>query len=342
MAQQDNAMPPYIQRGGEVVYAPPGVATGVRMYAFLIRADTPHLQRMYNRYLNDPSGGIVDYEPAGPLIVLNFTTLKQIGALTPPDNERGYFSENEVAIWSLGYDSQHDRYSTFVPYMFVDQGSAMAMGREVYGFPKQLGAITMPTSDERPDIFRLETPGVEIWGKHEQFTPQHLITVTQTEPDAPPYQNDFSSQAHLVAEIASIMAEDPGVVDAIERGDPADRLKHAARAAELLASETLPMVFLKQIRDAATPLLACFQAIHAADFKVTGYRGAGHLPGEYRIDIADLANEPFRRELGLPAGPLTPVGAFWVDFDFELSVGDEIWRADAPPRVAVRVAEPNP
>ena len=103
------------------------------------------------------------------------------------------------------------------------------------------------------------------------------------------------------------------------------------------------MVFFKRdSHDARTPLYACFQGIHAADFVVTGYRGAGHLPGRYRAsDIADLANEPIRRDLGLPDGPLTPVGAFWVDFDFTLSVGDEIWRAAVPPTVVTRTAETN-
>jgi hypothetical protein len=311
------------------------------MYAFLLTGDMRHLQQMYDRYLNGPCGGLVEYEPAGPLVVLNFTTLNHVGALTPPDSQRGYFLENEVAIWSLGYDSRHERYSTFVPYMFVDQGSAMAMGREVYGFPKQLGVVTLPGPDDRPDAFLLETPGVATWGPNEQFTPQPLITITQTDVGAPNYQHDFSSQAHLVAELAAVIAQDPGVTGVMGGGGAAADIDHAARAAELLASETLPMVFLKQIRDARTPLFACFQAIHAADFVVTGYRGAGHLPGRYSIDIKDLANEPIRRDLGLPDGPLTPVGAFWVDFDFTLSVGDEIWRAAVPPTVVARPSETN-
>ncbi len=340
MALQHSTMPHYIERVGEVVYAPPGVATGVRMYAFLLRADPKRQQQMYDRYLNGPCGGVVEYEPAGPLVVLNFTTLNHVGALTPPVLQRGYFLENEVAIWSLGYDSQQERYSTFVPYMFVDQGSAMAMGREVYGFPKQLGVVSMPGPDERPDEFVLETPGVAKWGENEQFTQQTLITISQTAAAAPMYRHDFASQAHLVAELASLIAQDKGVAGVMGGGDAAATIDHAAHAAELLASETLPMVFFKQIRDART-LYACFQGIHAADFVVTGSRGAGHLPGRYRIDIADLANEPIRRDLGLPDGPLTPVGAFWVDFDFTLSVGDEIWRAAVPPTVVTRTAETN-
>ena len=96
----------------------------------------------------------------------------------------------------------------------------------------------------------------------------------------------------------------------------------------MLSAQTLPMVFLKQVRDGRMPLYACYQAIQKADFVVTGYRGAGHLPGSYRVHIEELVSDPIRRDLGFAKDdPLTPVAAFWVDFDFTLSIAEEIWRA---------------
>ena len=155
------------------------------MYAFLLHADPKRQQQMYDRYLNGPCGGVVEYERGRSARRAQLHNAESRRSADPPDRQRGYFLENEVAIWSLGYDSQHERYSTFVPYMFVDQGSAMAMGREVYGFPKQLGVVSMPGPDERPDEFVLETPGVAKWGENEQFTQQTLITISQTDADAP-------------------------------------------------------------------------------------------------------------------------------------------------------------
>jgi hypothetical protein len=325
----------YVERGGEIVYSPPGVATGVRMYAFVLLADANHLQRMFDRYLNDPSGGAVDFEPAGSLIVLNFTTLEHVGALTPPDDRRGFFLENEMAIWTLGYDRQRSTYETFVPYMVVDHGAALAMGREVYGFPKQLGVVKMPDPGGRPDEFVLSVDGVPAWGPRQQFELHPLIRIHQTDTDAPLPTHGFSSQGHLVSEMARLLAEHPDVMRVARDDHAGDDLDHAARAAELLATETLPMVFLKQIRDGRLPLHACYQAIQTADFVVTGFRGAGQLPGEYHIEIDDLANEPIRRDLGLPDGTIVPVGAYWVDFDFTLSIAQEIWRAPTPPRIHI-------
>ena len=97
-APDTDRLPDYIQRGGEIVFSPPGVAKGVRMYAFMLRADPERLTRMFNCYLNEPSGGVARIVPVGSTIVLNVVELKHVGALTPPDNVRGYFREIEMAI----------------------------------------------------------------------------------------------------------------------------------------------------------------------------------------------------------------------------------------------------
>ena len=336
--QATGGLPTYVERGGEVVYSPPGVANGVQMYAFMLRADVDRMQLMYDRYLNGPSGGAVQYEPAGSIIVLNFTSLARVGALTPPDVERGYFAESEVAIWTLAYDRVSGEYATFVPYMVVDRGSAMAMGREVYGFPKQLGQVTMPSLDEPTTTFALEVDAVRNWGPGEPFEQQRLITITSSNDTAPPPESDFVSQQHLVGAMAALIGEDSGLLSRIAGGP--DQLDHAANAVELLAQQRLPMVFLKQIRDGHMPLQACYQAVQTAEFVVTGFRGAGQLPGSFVVDIAEFANEPIRRDLGLPAGPIDPVGAFWVDFDFTLSTAQVVWASNAA-TVTVRSRIPS-
>ena len=333
-------LPVYVERGGECVYCPPGVATGVRMYAFIVKGDALALAEMFDRYLNVPSDGAVQFEPAGELFVLNFTTLNHVGALTPPDVERGYFTESEVAIWSLGYDRVSDTYATFVPYMVVDQGAAMAMGREVYGFPKQLGEVDMPPEAGPYDAFQLRVRGVQQWGADQRFDLHPLVDITQTDTDVPPPDDGFGSQLELVLAMSKLAQEDPGLGSAVRLPGVGSKDRRNASgpdmldALELLTDETLPMVFLKQVRDGRMPLRACYQAVQRADFVVTAYRGATRLPGTYRIDIHDLANEPIRRDLGIPAGPLEPVDAFVVDFDFTLSVAEEIWRSDPPPRVS--------
>ncbi len=261
--------------------------------------------------------------PVGSTIVLNVVELNRVGALTGPDDVRGYFHESEMAIWTLGYDEVTESYTTFVPYMIVDRGAAMAMGREVYGFPKQLGTVTFP-SESAPE-FTVTVDGVRTWGVNSEFRPQPLLTIPWPFDPIDSYDVDFGSQVELVDGLADVLWTDRGFKPRAD-GDLFDRLTGAL---QLLSEETLPMIFLKQIRDARRPTKACYQGIHFADFKVTGFRGAGRLP-EPTLKLNNLANVPIRRELGLAAGDLTAIAAFWVDFDFTLSVAERVWVTPQP------------
>ena len=44
-----------------------------------------------------------------------------------------------------------------LPYIWVDNPYAMAMGRGLYGFPKGIGTVTLPASPENPDCFAIDT-----------------------------------------------------------------------------------------------------------------------------------------------------------------------------------------
>jgi Acetoacetate decarboxylase (ADC) len=327
--------PRYVERGGELVYSPPGVANGVRMWGFFVEGDPALLQQMFDRYLNLPSNGATSFEPAGSLFAFVFATLDRVFAQQPPDVYRGYFKEAEFAIWTLGYDRKRDEYATFVPYMVVDQGSAMAMGREVYGFPKQLGKVHLSPQDD-PTEFTLHVPGVKHWGEAQRFEEHRLVRITKDAASATPSPSTASSKAELVTQIAERVFSRRGLATQDRGGGFQARLRGDLKVLELMAGDIVPMVFLKQIRDARMPLHACYQAIQLADFVVWSFRGGGSLEGEYTIELEDLANEPIRRELGLPAGPIVPHGGFWADFDFTLAVTENLWTAPSgPPPVTV-------
>lgn len=327
--------PLYVERGGELVYSPPGVANGVHMWGFFLEADEQLLQQMFDRYLNVPSHGTTSFEPAGSLFALVFTTLDRVFAQQPPDVYRGYFKESEVAIWTLGYDRARDEYATFVPYMVVDQGSALAMGREVYGFPKQLGTVEMAPEDD-PTEFTLHVPGVKEWGEAERFEPHRLIRITRAAGGPSKGTSTASSKAELVEQVIERVFSRRGLATEDRGGDWRARIRGDLKVLELMAADVVPMVFLKQIRDARMPLHAAYQAVQLADFVVWSFRGGGSLEGDYEVELEDLANEPIRRELGLPEGTLLAEGGFWADFDFTLAVTEELWTAPTgPPQVTV-------
>jgi hypothetical protein len=106
----------------------------------------------------------------------------------------------------------------------------------------------------------------------------------------------------------------------------ASRLPVAEALAGLLEQE-VRMVFLKQFRDVGTDDRACYQAIVEATARVTSFRTAGLLRGEYRLDIAEAASHPLRADLGLGDGELRPELGFRVDYDFSVDAGEEVARA---------------
>jgi hypothetical protein len=331
--------PIYVERGGECVYCPPGVANGVHMYGFLVQADPDCMQLMFDRYLNVPGEGSVSFEPAGSLLAVVFTTLDRVFAQDPPDINRGYFKESEVALWTLGYDRKRNEYATFVPYMVVDQGSALAMGREVYGFPKQLGTVEINPIDD-PVEFTLDVKGVKQWGAAERFETHRLISITRSSSASAQRTSTAGSKLELIETVIEKVFSREGLATADRGGDWRSRILGDLKALELMAADIVPMVFLKQIRDARLPLHACYQSISLADFVVQAFRGGGPLEDDYVIELTDLANEPIRREFGFPDGPITPCGSFWANFDFTLAVSEEIYRAPTgPPEVTVRQAK---
>jgi hypothetical protein len=89
----------------------------------------------------------------------------------------------------------------------------------------------------------------------------------------------------------------------------------------------MPLVFLKQFRDAVDGTRACYQAIIEADAQITRFGGFGMLPGNYEVKVEPLSSHPFVEDFGLPASRLTAKIAFYANYDFTMNMGTEAWRA---------------
>ena len=148
---------PYIDRGGEMVFAPPYLSENMNHFSFVVAADMTKLQEQCDKYFNIPLGKPARFIPGGPFVLFVSANLPKLRATTPPYSNMGWFSESEMAIWLLVLDKEQKRYFWFVPYIWVDNPYAMVMGREVYGFPKAFGTVTMPSSLDNPDLFTLDT-----------------------------------------------------------------------------------------------------------------------------------------------------------------------------------------
>jgi len=334
--------PAYIDRGGELVYQQPYEASHTRQDVFFLRGDRERLGRMFDRYFTAPSGGAVTVRPLTELIALSVVHIKAISSAEPPHDMIGAgIAEREVAVWTVGVDTSRGRPVFFTPYLFVDSGMAMAAGREVYGLPKQDGRFTV-TGHDPLDQLRLEVLGSERFSSDIPFTWRPLLEIERMGAAAS-HSMPWQTLGDAARSIAGILGGDrapataspaaaardigdflDGLGDAMER--LVDGVALWLRIAGALGSGQIPVLALKQFRDVALPDRACYQAVTESIIKVTRLHGGGLL-GDYRLTLQDLESTPIARDLGVPEGPLTPLAAGWILYDFRFEAGRELWKA---------------
>ena len=89
----------------------------------------------------------------------------------------------------------------------------------------------------------------------------------------------------------------------------------------------MPIVNLKQFRDAAVPTLACYQSLVESTCTVRALHGGGILPGPFTVRITVCASHRFVEDLGLAGSELEVPLAFRVSMDFTADLGRVVWQA---------------
>lgn len=312
----------FIQRGGDVVYAEPYNQVNARLYAFLLPVDRQRIAALCNRYLNW-TGKLV-FTPVVGHIALVFAAIDRTYSTDSYYAGRGTMSEADVSFWVPVRSSSPSAppLSWFLPYVWVDNGIAMAAGREVYGFPKEVGNLSIPARGAPPIHFAVETDVVETFG-----LPPHVG------PDGPP------AQRRAVVSVAPGTAAPPalaGSVGQLFRDLLSTVLSSRVDQAALdwflkEVKATVPMLFLKQFRDVGDGRRACYKALIQANSTPANIRDGGILPGTFDVTIRGFASHPIVSELGLGSDPTTAIihgcAGFYVDFDFLMERGRELWRA---------------
>lgn len=306
----------YVEYGGTQMLQPPYNAENVGFYAFLIEADTGALQKLLDDRLNRPSGGAVDFEPAGPFVVLAFNKLEKMSSVNPPDSNKGWFSEQECAVWVRVVDRKTRASRWFHPYIFVDNGYALALGREVYGFPKATGWFDIPEDPKTATAMSVETLTLPVFSPNTQGVRTRLISARQTGASENPVK--------IVESAAGFGLELLGL---LKKLDLADGLELVWNSLKDLFELKEPMVFLKQFPAPDVPGTACFQAIVEMTAQATAFHGAAILPGEWEIDIAQAASHPVASDLGLAGNSVKARAQFWVGFDMIVGLGQNVWTA---------------
>ena len=308
----------YVNYGGEQVYPQPFRATDLKYYGFFLKANETCLQSNFcDKILNAPSENAVSFSPIGPYVMLVFCEMPVLQSTTPPFNGYGGFSEKEVAIWVPVKENKTMQPAWLLPYIYVDNAYALSMGREIYGFPKELARFEFPNDPPGAGHFSAETLvlkefGPKMLGKWE---PLFQVQKSGGEKEKTPHIWNTLEEVGKEA-FGDFIHGDQSIIKDLEL---------LFNILNDLIHLRLPFVFLKQFRDIVHAEKACYQAIVQAAAKMVKFRGAGLYDDAYEIAIGDYASQPILRDLGLPKKNDTSLLSFWINFDFLIGNGSVLW-----------------
>ena len=313
----------FIERGGDVVYAEPYLQERVRLYSFLLPVDLRRIAALCDRYLNWTDQ--LRFEPVLGHVALVFAAIESTFSTDPDYIGRGTMSESDVSFWLPVRSSSPSApsLSWFMPYIWVDNGIAMAAGREVYGFPKEVGKLTIPGAGE-PLHLGVDTDVIAAFGVPPAVGPDGPRAVRRTLIKVEPSACAAPAPSFAGSVLEVVRALLPTVLADRAPPDVLDWFLKSFNA-------SVPMLFLKQFRDVGDGRRACYKALVTANSVPSNIRDGGILPGTFDVTINGFASHPIVRELGLGPNPATAtipgcVG-FFVDFDFLMERGRELWRA---------------
>jgi hypothetical protein len=323
MAEQPR---PYVLRGGQQTYPQPYDIEGVRFYSFVLDADYDALESYVDRVLNGPAGGAVVYKPLVGRVMLGLMESTRIWA-GPPEKRLFSVAERDLAFWipvvsvqKLGPIEFATRLVWYMSYVIVDDSLAVAMGREVYGFPKELGNF-----DQQPPVgpggpastflerLKVETLAVKEYGPAAAPSFQPVVEIRRTGAEPGAAARTWETLEEAAREFLGILAGGDRVTL------PGLGIVH--EMFEFFEHREYPLIFLKQFRDHADGNLACYQAVVEALVRVGKFRSAGWLPGTYEVAIESYASHPIVADLGLGGGTPPVVAAAYLDFDFTMENG---------------------
>jgi uncharacterized protein with NAD-binding domain and iron-sulfur cluster len=322
MSGEENGRSPYRERGiGYERYATdlPGPYTQSRatMAGYIFRADRYCLQGVVNHYLGDDP----DYHYfALPMVVLTLVDLPKVFLTDNPgighmhEVDGGY----QIACISVHKQTHALGISLFMPYLWVNTGTAMATGREVLGFRKDV-AISFSDDDAHlsgaANITHVRAWVTPAFG--EQLAPGYVARLLRGTGSAHPAGSvNWPGFVEKLLEVVEHAL--PRLEALIKEILPAGVSIGAALLRRLLSEfepGSLTVAFLKQVRDSQYGDRTCFQATFQAPSAVRD-PVLQHLGWGARFEVGNFASHPIADELGMLAFAETD-GTYVSDLTFQ-------------------------
>lgn len=321
-------LPFYVEGPANIVGNLPYVGYSATLHGFLFRGQRQALQAVADTMLNKPAYNNVSFRVVTSYVFFSALYQPRVQSADPVDQAVGYVPEIDLGFWILTYGGHKDQnpltewaFRWLPVWLFVDSASAIATGREVFGYPKMHGRFEfkspVPTNPSDATV-SVWTPTLQTLGHDECATERKLLWLAPKRGTIVPPRSLTPARGakHFRA---ALLADKDSIGSGLNWGGVVPPML------SLLGVE-MPMVFLKQFRDATEVRRACYQSIVAVTVKTRKVHEMGFFPRTYRLHFNNFASHPIGEVLGIESGA-EPSFSFWVNQDFEVGFGEEIWRA---------------
>jgi len=311
------ALPDYADsRPGFPVFRGPYFQKDARVAAFLFSADLETLTTLCDQTLNVSESFRYKYVPMASNVMLVFADML-VSSRDERDSQVGLIPETEASFWVLTVAMQETQagdiphhLAWFLPFLLVDESNAIATGREVFGFNKLAAQFQKPEQIQKPeysaDVLGFKQFGVDAIAQRERLLELRASSVS-----------DLGQSSDL---------------DSIKNGMATELFRNMrtnlggglVEFASRFINDHIPLVFLKQFRDAQNTRKACYQRLIEAPLKVETFFEGGLFSEPYTLSLTSLASHPLAQSLGLKELDQKSTLGAWMHVDFVLENGVEI------------------
>jgi hypothetical protein len=368
---EPSRLPRYIERGGEAVWRQPSLLYGARIYGFGVMVPSEQQEATLKRYINDVSAA--SHSTYGSrtfclrpcegidVVMLMFVEYDRITSGNELDRRLGGTSYLEFVVMQLAIsdDPEFPELDWFIPYICLDTDAPRLGGREIFGYPKQLGTIEpIKRYDGLETVEELVLRTTVIRNFSRKSADLGVPVVRVQGPPTPPATTRYTNALEMFLDLARAGGAPltGRLFPLVQRGGttPDGGILARGPGVEIMSAllnARVGDVFLKEFRDCLNPELACYQAVCKTDTLPAKFHGGALVdPSGYRITIGNLASEPVLGHVLGEGGAVdkiyTPVFAYELDLDLELTAGRVIANplaADYPhaPETSLRSTKPE-
>lgn len=303
---------------------------GAKLSIFFLECENAALQHQLDQSINLPSNGQHNYKTLSidnKSILLLIMADMSFVASDQKGKAFGTIEYPECSFWIPAFDTQTLEPGLFLPLLLLNNGTAIASGREMYGFEKQQAEFQFPNASNAFDVkqpnftalpYSFKTLSAQTKG---QFNPLFTLSGAHSKH----FGESLIDKSLFSSELGKHLFDKPFKVS---------DSNHTLSFQDFL-KVNLPCVFLKQFPSIKDGSIACFQKIAQAPFTLDAINNGGLywqlIPPaitQFQLQIFPIESHPIVAQFGLLAEQqddgsyLMDTKGFWVDIDFTLQLGE--------------------